>query len=128
MDPMRTIAAADIGDAMLWLGILLGLVFIGCSAIFAIRRRMKSSDVPSGGELDLDSFRKLLTAGKITPVEFEAARAAIVARHGGGGTPRSVSPIDPAHVRARPGVDLTGAPLPPIAGDRGDVPKEGPEN
>ena len=133
MDACRVVAqTSGLGDALLWLGILLGLVFVGGTVIFGLRRRLRGTEDGPGGDLDLESFRQLLAAGKISPEEFEAARAAILARHGVEERGRTVSPIDPTRVRARPGVDLTGEPLPrphdPGTGEKRGGPREGPKN
>ena len=127
---------AQIGDAILWLGVLLGAVVVGALVIFAMRRRLQGSDTSEGDPLDLAVLRRMHAAGQLTDAEFEAARAAVVARHGGSEVMPSVSPLDPSLKRARPGVDLAGDPLPrPGAGGEGpwrpdprDPGGQGPEN
>lgn len=128
--------SAQIGDAILWLGVLLGVVVAGALVIFAMRRRLSETDAPEGDPLDLSVLRRMHAAGQLSDAEFEAARAAVVARHGGSEATPSVSPLDPSLKRARPGVDLAGDPLPrPGATGRGprrtdprDPGGQGPEN
>lgn len=128
--------SAQIGDAILWLGVLLGVVVVGALVIFAMRRRLQGSDMPEGDPLDLSVLRRMRDTGQLTDAEYEAARAAVVARHGGSEAVPSVSPLDPTSIRARPGVDLAGDPLPrpgatedrPGRPDRRDPGGQGPEN
>ncbi len=125
--------APQFGEVALWIGVLLAVVIAGALVIFALRRRIQGEDSIEGDDLDLGTLRRMRDTGQMTNEEFEAARAAIVARHGGSDTGQSVSPLDPTRVRARPGTDLTGDPLPrPVRpGDRpsdaGEI-SQGPKN
>jgi hypothetical protein len=116
---------ADIGQAVIWLIVLLAVVVVGTLVILALRRRLQGEDEGESAGLDLGALRKLRAEGSISEAEFEAARAAIVARHGVSEAAPTVSPLDPRTVRARPGVDLTGEPLPkPQRGAEGTGPRD----
>jgi len=124
------VGAPQLGEVVVWSAALLGVVVIGGLVIFALRKRLRDAGVEAGDALSLDDLRRMAARGVISQEEFEAARAAIVARHGGAGAPSTTSPLDPTRRRARPGVDLTGDPLPrpPGAEGRESTAGEGPKN
>jgi hypothetical protein len=101
-----------VGEAVMWLAVMLVVVVVGALVVLALRRRLQGEDEGEREGLDLGVLRRMRAEGRLTEAEYEAARAAIVARHGVSEAGPTVSPLDPRTVRARPGVDLTGAPLP----------------
>lgn len=123
--------AAPVRDAVVWLVVLLAVVVVGGVVILWVRRRVHGEGSEGGGSLDLETIRRMHAEGRLTDAEFEAARGVILAQHGKGDVSRSVSPIDPSRVRAKPGFDLTGEALPrdfrDPGGDRDSV-GEGPKN
>lgn len=125
-------------DAVLVLGVLIVLVLVGGFLVMHLRRRFlgeRDADAPG---LLLDDLRGLRARGEISDEEYDRARAAIVGRMSeamGGRAPgpppsprapalRSPAPADPTLRVARPGYDLTGAPLPRAASSR-ELPREG---
>lgn len=95
-------------SALAWVGLLLILVVIGVGALGLLRRRLLGDSGPPGGApLTLHDLRQAHARGDMTDDEFEAARSAILGAAG-------ASPRDPTsgELRAQPGYDLTGAPLP----------------
>lgn len=114
-----------VGEAVLWLAVMLVVVVVGAIVILALRRRLQGTDEGESEGLDLGVLRRMRAEGRLTDEEYEAARAAIVARHGVSEAGPTVSPLDPRTVRARPGVDLTGEPLPrPRSGAEGAGPRD----
>ena len=119
------IAAATRGatDVLLWSGGLIVLVIGLGLVILALRRAMLSKQ---GGMAEaglFDSLREMRDSGAISQQEYDAARKNMVSRAAGKvglpsgavpaakeaiGTPGAAS----GEVRARPGFDLTGRPLP----------------
>lgn len=102
-------------EALIWVAVLLGTAIVGGLVILAFRgrllgRRSAGDDASSR----LTELKRLRDAGRLSAEEFESARAAIISSLSGA-APRRISPriIDPdGTVRARPGLDLTGQPLP----------------
>ncbi len=128
MTPMRPFAAqsASGGDVVLWIVVLIAVVVAATAIILVVRRRLLAADEPSADGLTLHDLRRARDEGHLSEDEFEAARAAIlgaVARDTG---PR-VGPL--GEIRAAPGMDLAGRPLPPRRpkndGDTDDPARDG---
>lgn len=107
---MAQAATVSIGPYLLWIGAFLVLVIGAGLAILAYRRMMLSSRAAESHSGILDSLRKLRESGQMTQAEYDATRRAIASRVAGTPAPAKPSAAGP-HV-ARPGFDLTGAPLP----------------
>lgn len=77
--PASTAVGAVGGSIFPVLGWLLAIVFAGMLGVFAIRRWMRQdNDDPVG--FTLGDLREMLESGDITQIEFDAARAAMIAQ------------------------------------------------
>ncbi|MDX9910892.1 MAG: SHOCT domain-containing protein [Phycisphaerales bacterium] len=114
-------------EAVVVLGVLIVIVLVGGIALLYLRKRFLSENAGDAPALLLDDLRDLRRRGEISEEEYERARGAIVGRMSdamgvrsagprsaaSGPTPaRPAVPPDPSLRVARPGYDLTGAPLP----------------
>jgi len=108
------------GQALVWVGVLIGVVLVASIVVLFLRRRLFAKDTAGAdpGSI-LESMRALRDSGRMTPEEYDRARETLVRRARGDAAPRpAVKPANPApeapeaERRARPGFDLTGAPLP----------------
>lgn len=118
----------------LGLGVLVAV--LATLAVLAIRRRILTRDSSVAGQNRLlDDLRAMRNRGDISPEEFDRARHLIASRLAGapnpgapaGPRPRPATPAEPGALRARPGFDLTGAPLPaPEPGAPTDDPPQAP--
>lgn len=115
-----------------WIGALVVLVALGAIGLVMLRRRLFSSDQNAAeGGVSLDTLRQMHARGELSEQEFEAAKRTVVQQLGlaaGAAPPRTgprterlprVSAPPPGELRAPPGFDLTGEPLPPPADDPG---------
>jgi hypothetical protein len=116
--PLVLAAKPDVAAILLLIGIILILVIVGGLFLLHLRRRIletHSGPQQHGGLLD--DLRAMLERGEISQEEFDSTKAAMAARLTGKAPPKPAMP--PGAVRrpdgtlvAKPGVDLTGAPLP----------------
>lgn len=97
----------------IWVGALILVVVLAGLAVMAIRRRIlaKPQDATTVAGSWLDELRAMHRRGEIDDEEFQAARASLLAKVSG--TPMPKRPPGAGTLVARPGFDLTGAPLPP---------------
>jgi hypothetical protein len=105
------------------IGAIIVVAVVGGLILMAVRRRM----IGGRGDADFqrgffDDLRDMLKRGEITQGEYDAAKANMAAKLAGKPPPPK-PPAPPGAVRkpdgswvAKPGVDLTGAPLPPGGG------------
>lgn len=95
--------------------------------IMHLRGRMlrRPTDSASTGSW-LDELRAMHRRGEVSDEEFEAARASLLAKISGAPVPRRPAGSDPTLRAARPGFDLTGAPLPKAARPSDDSPDSSP--
>ena len=114
----------DIGPLLMWIGAICVVALLGGMVLMAVRRRVldqASSPTQEQGRL-LDDLREALKRGEITQGEFDSAKATMAARMAGKPPPaRPAPPVGGVRTPdggfvARPGVDLTGAPLPQKSG------------
>jgi hypothetical protein len=108
----------DITPYLIMVGIMMAVVIAGGLVLLVLRARvLRQTGTQQAGGL-LDDLRRMLERGEISQAEFDATKATMVARLAGKAPPpRPAAP--PGAVRtpdgglvAKPGVDLTGAPLP----------------
>ncbi len=108
--------SAGVGNAMqiaVWAVVLILLAIVGFWAAMWIRKRALGEAETSDEGLTLGALRTMHNRGELSDEEFEAARAAIVSRAGlDPDKARSVRSDGGFALKAGPGVDLTGAPLP----------------
>ncbi len=115
---------------VLTVGAMIVVVTIAGIVLYVIRGRLfapsSTKDVNPGGVLE--TMRAMRDRGEVSEEEYRAAQASIVARatargSGGGGVRPATEPAKtqtsreaPKELRAEPGFDLTGEPLPPRSG------------
>jgi hypothetical protein len=127
---LLTLGLARETQILISVAVVIVVVALGGSALLMFRRRLFDKGGPDPGGL-LDSLRAMRDRGQITPAEFDAARKRMAAKMAGVAPPPSAAPRaparDPALRTARPGFDLTGAPLPTARpGGTTDKPDEKP--
>jgi len=119
------VAHGDAARVLLWVGALLVLVVVLGMVIVLVRRRTlgETGERAEGGMLD--ELRRMRDRGDLSSEEYDKARASMVARLKGAGAPARGKPVSGAlldaprvqgELRSRPGIDLTGAPLPKQTG------------
>lgn len=121
-------------ELWIWLGALVVATLVLGVILLAMRRRLLDSDdaEPGAGSM-LDDLRAMRDRGEISQAEYDHTRKTIAARAAGREPPprpdESRSPEAPdGSVAARPGYDLTGAPLPrPESPKRPGDPERPPE-
>ncbi len=97
---------------LLWLGLALVALIIAGLVVAWLRRRVLGSQAQTADAGLFDELRAMRDRGEMSLEEFDIAKAAMVAKLSGKPTaPRPKPP--PSDRVAKPGLDLTGAPLPP---------------
>lgn len=117
-------------DVVIWVGALILAVTAAGLIVMAIRKHLLSRENQSsqaGGMLD--QLRAMHARGEVSDAEFQAARASLLAKATGVPVPKPETPREtppePSERRARPGYDLTGAPLPPMSTGESPHPDKG---
>ncbi|GAB4385607.1 MAG: hypothetical protein Kow0022_12150 [Phycisphaerales bacterium] len=106
-------ASRSIGPVLINLGVLIVIVVAMGFFILLVRKRMLGSDRELGAGSLLGDLKQMRDAGNISQAEYDYLRKSIAARAAGQEPPpRPAEPAAP-ELRARPGFDLTGEPLPP---------------
>jgi len=127
---------------VLWVGVLIGVTAVGGWIIMQVRKRMLDSRENAQHEAGLiENLRAMRDRGEISEEEFNATKRQwsermkerLAAGTSSGGAKASATapparspirvPAAPGELRARPGFDLTGAPLPPMPPN--DAPSSG---
>lgn len=119
-------------DVLIWVGVLIVAVLALGIVIVAIRRRVLARDHAATDGF-IEQLRRMHKSGELSTEEYDAARRSLTAKLAAGmdtakapassarppGGPGSTSAArlrpaaePPQELRARPGFDLTGAPLP----------------
>lgn len=124
------------GQILLWVFLLIVLIVVGGLGVMALRRRLLSKDRGTDTSGLMDDMRAMHARGELSDEEYDRVRKRMAAR-AAGRDPDEIAPAAPREsvpgvVRARPGYDLTGEPLPEsgfgtMPGDRtiGDGPGQG---
>lgn len=120
---------------VLTVSVMIVLVMIAGVVLYLVRGRLFGREAPSdmdrGGVLE--TMRAMRDRGEISEEEYRTTQAALVAKAAGGGaggstvsksggpTKVQTGAVRPDELRAEPGFDLTGDPLPPpVQGGSGD--------
>ncbi|MFG0307471.1 MAG: hypothetical protein ACF8Q5_14805 [Phycisphaerales bacterium JB040] len=129
------------GQILLWVFVLIVVIVLGGLGVMALRRRLLSRDDGAGASGLMDEMRAMHARGELSDEEYDRVRKRMAAR-AAGRDPDEIAPAirketEPGVLRARPGYDLTGEPLPELGegrmpGDRAigrgpDGPGPGPE-
>lgn len=130
MSPLPSTGAASSVDVLIWVGALILAVLLLGIVILLLRKRLFAREADDASGM-LSELRRLHKSGELSTQEYDAARKALTVRVAGrasapqpgkperthSDTPR---PAPDGELRAKPGFDLTGAPLPtPAPKDRG---------
>lgn len=114
--------SAAAGPTLLWIGILIAVAVAGGAFVMVIRNRMLAkppSDSEAKGSM-LQEIREMRRRGEMTEEQFQAARDSIL------GKSKRVRRVvkgeihEDGTIKARPGFDLTGSPLPGMSGNPPD--------
>ena len=124
--PPATPGGGSLTEFLLYLGLAMAAVIGAGIGIMLFRRRVLGADAGGPEARMLEELRAMRDRGELSPDEFDAARRAALrgpakAREPGPaqGTDARPAGVPPARREstservARPGFDLTGAPLPP---------------
>ncbi len=118
--------AATSVDVLIWVGALIVAVLLLGIVILLLRKRLFGKDVDEASDM-LNELRRMHKSGEMSTQEYDAARKALTARFASRSTTstaaaesakprpapsRAAPPAQPGEIRAKPGFDLTGAPLP----------------
>lgn len=126
---LAQVAGKSVVPLWIMLGVLIVVVVAMGIAMLVIRRRLLEKEGAAGQEGLMAGLREMRNRGEISPEEYDAARRTMAARAAGVAPaqagvkrqpePGAAGPGGGARV-AKPGFDLTGAPLPkpPKPGDR----------
>lgn len=121
-------------DVLLWVGALIVAVLILGIVILIIRKRLFTRDSDAAAGL-LNDLRRMHKTGELTTEEYDAARKALTSRVASRmpapatpPRPARANPAPPAELRAKPGFDLTGAPLPAPPPPPGPYDRKPPTN
>ena len=117
--PLLARSGGNIAEVWVWVVVLLVVVVLGGVLVVLVRKgaRRDDSDRPALG-LSLSDLREMKADGRLTDEEFERAKAMVIGQLGGkvegagGERVRVQGRVVDGELRARPGYDLTGQPLP----------------
>lgn len=130
-------AASTSTDVLIWVGVLIVAVLALGVVILFVRKRVFAKEQHHADNW-IGDLRQMHRRGELSTEEYEAARRALTAKFTGAPapapTPRpSRTPAaraEASELRAKPGFDLTGAPLPkpapPASPSSPDPPASGP--
>jgi hypothetical protein len=122
----------SLGAYLGWIGVFIAAILLVGMFILAYRRRMLGpNDSADHARGLLDGLRRLRDTGQMTPQEYDAARKTIAGKLAGkepGIPPRRPNPTPSGGAAARPGFDLTGAPLPRPDPQGGREPRTNPDS
>lgn len=122
--------ARSIGPFLATLGILILVLTLAGVALVIYRARVLSKGRGQDEMSIMESLREMKQRGEISPEEFEQVKSRTAARLRGEAVPPGLTPAphaalpgtkgpQAAELRAKPGFDLTGAPLPKSKPERG---------
>lgn len=104
-------------DVLLWGGILIGVILVGSVVIMLLRRRINDPSATTSQDVgfSLSDLRDMRDRGEITPEEYEATRAKVIAKVKGQSAESSPAPPPPPPSFSPP-------PLPPELGPDENTP------
>lgn len=81
----RAPSAAQTGEVLLWVGVLIAMIMVATIAILIMRKRLLAEDGQADSGSFMDELREARNRGEITPEEFDAARARLIEKMKGTG-------------------------------------------
>ena len=111
-------ATRRVGEYLATIGALIAVVLVAALILMRYRGRLLARDADTALHEGLfENLRRMRDQGRLTQEEYDAARRKMAAKAAGKAPPPAsgapIKPAAPGEARARPGYDLTGAPLPP---------------
>lgn len=111
----QQVSKQDLNRFLVTIAVLIGVVLVAGLVLLMVRKRFLSGrdeDVMAGSIFD--DLRRMLKDGDISEVEYEYLRRCIAAKAAGKEPPPMPAELaSERELRAKPGFDLTGAPIPP---------------
>lgn len=116
-------SSGDTVRVLIWIGVLIVVALGGGAIAMIVRAKLLSSDDDADGGTLLEHLQKMRDRGEISDEEFRATRRTMIeraeqrrAQKDDADAPPPLRtptrPLDDGSLRAPPGVDLTGRPLP----------------
>ncbi len=107
-------SSQDVMNVLILLAVLIGLVLIAGVVMLVVRKRMIRNEQVLAGSV-FDDLKRMRDEAQISQHEYDYLRKAIAAKAAGREPPPRPADFGPlpGELRARPGFDLTGEPLPP---------------
>lgn len=117
-------SSGDTTRVLIWIGVLIAVALAGGAIAMLVRSRLLSPDDDADGGTLLEQLQKMRDRGEISDEEFRATRRTMIERaeqrraqkDDDDAPPPARMPkraiADDGSLRAPPGVDLTGRPLP----------------
>ncbi len=81
----RAPSAAQTGEVLLWVGVLIALIMAATIAILIMRKRLLADEGQADAGSFMDELREARNRGEITPEEFDLARARMIEKMKGTG-------------------------------------------
>ncbi|MCC6284849.1 MAG: hypothetical protein IT439_06035 [Phycisphaerales bacterium] len=100
------------GRILLWIGILIAMALAGGVLWLRLRKRVFDEDPPDDPASLIEQLRDARRRGVISEEEFQASRDSLLGRRPQARRVVRGEIFDDGTIRARPGFDLTGTPLP----------------
>jgi hypothetical protein len=125
-------SGGEVTSIWLAIAVLMLAVMLGGVLVVILRKRFRSGgNAGPGLGLTLADLRQMRSEGRLTDEEFERAKVMVIGELGGkvgeeqAERTRVQGRIVDGELRARPGFDLTGQPLPGFTGETGSHEPEG---
>ncbi|RMH13350.1 MAG: hypothetical protein D6695_04265 [Planctomycetota bacterium] len=111
----QTGSQRNLGPVLFQLGLLVVLVVLAGVIVLLLRKRLLGGHEEAsgiGGSIFAD-LQRLRDDGEISTIEYDYLRKVIASRAAGREPPPRPPELEAEELRARPGFDLSGEPLPP---------------
>jgi len=111
----QQVSRQDLNRFLVTIAVLIGVVLVAGFVLVLVRKRfLNAGDEHVMAGSIFDDLRRMRDAGEVSEVEYEYLRRCIAAKAAGKEPPPMPEELaSERELRAKPGFDLTGAPIPP---------------